>query len=459
MKRILLVFPPYTREALSYYPPLGLGYIASYILSKNPELEVKILDFTIEKFSVERWKKELQNFDPEIVGISVLTFNFPLGAFIARLTKKLNPRILTVMGGAHATAVPEDCLEYCDIAVRGEGEATFWDIVQEKELKSIQGISYRSGGKVNHNEKRERIKTLDDLPFPAHFLFKTKNYECFPSWGVMGSRGCPYNCIFCSSPNRWNRIIRFRSVRNIVDEIEYLHKNFNIRAITFFDDTINITQRRALEICDEIVRRGLHKKMSFTCQMKANRQLVSLELFKKMKEANFVQVEFGIESGSQKVLDSIRKSLTVSEAKQAVDLARKARIHVVKGFFMIGNWDETISDVLKTWQFVLSVKAWPTFSICTPFPGTVLYQMLKDGNYLPQDLDLSKFNQTTPITRTNKMSKTCVFLLYACSVGFLQLPLAVSRGHSFKHTISKIMTNIWDKTVNKDARAAREIWK
>jgi anaerobic magnesium-protoporphyrin IX monomethyl ester cyclase len=442
----LLIFPPYNREALSYYPPLGLGYIASYILAKNPELKVKILDFTIERFSVERWKTELENFAPDVVGISVLTLNFPLGASIAKLTKKVNPRITTVMGGAHATAMPDACLNYCDIVVRGEGEATFWDIVTEKELKFIKGISYQRDGRVIHNEERERIKTLDDLPFPAHSLFKIKNYECYPSWGIMSSRGCPYNCIFCSSPNRWNRIITFRSVNNIMNEIEYLNKNFNIRAVNFFDDTMNITQQRITEICNEIIKRGLNKKMRFTCQMKANKQCVSLELFKKMKEANFVQVEFGIESGSQRILNSIRKSLTVGEAKQAIGLARKAGIPVIKGFFIIGNRDEAISDVLKTWRFVLSAKVWPTFSICTPFPGTTLYKMLKEEGTLPQDLDLSRFNQVTPIARTSTMSNACVYLLHTCSVAFLQLPLSLSRGHSFKHTVSKIMNNIGIKS-------------
>jgi radical SAM superfamily enzyme YgiQ (UPF0313 family) len=115
----------------------------------------------------------------------------------------------------------------------------------------------------------------------------------------------------------WGRAIRFRSPKNIVDEAEYLHTEFNIRQIAFFDDTINIPQQRAFEICDEIIKRGLHKKMSFTCQMRANEQLTSLELFQRMKEANFVRVEFGIESGSQKVLNFIQKSLKVDEAKRA----------------------------------------------------------------------------------------------------------------------------------------------
>lgn len=437
---------------MSYYPPLGLGYIASYILSKNPELQIKILDFTIEKFSAEKWKKEIQEFNPEVVGISVLTLNFLSGALIAKFTKKLDSRILTVMGGVHATMMPEECLKYSDIVVRGEGEITFWEIVQDKELEVIKGISYSKHGKIIHNKDRERIQNLDDLPFPAHHLFKVRNYKCFPSWGIMGSRGCPFNCIFCSSPKMWGRVIRFRSPKNIVDEIEYLHSKFGIQNITFFDDALNISPQRAFKICDEIIKRGLHKRMSFTCQMRANKQLVTLELLKKMKEANFIQVEFGIESGSQKVLNSIKKSLTLDEVRRAVALARKAGISSVKGFYMIGNWDETIWDVLRTWRFTLSVKAWPAFSISTPFPGTALYQMLSERGLVDKGLDWGKFNQATPIARTNKMSKTRISLLYALSIAFLELPLAFSRGRNVKHIISRIIDYASDKIRVKQER-------
>jgi radical SAM superfamily enzyme YgiQ (UPF0313 family) len=450
--KILLIFPPYSREALSYYPPLGLGYIASYILAKSPELTVKLLDFTIETFSVERWRMELENFDPDIVGISVLALNYSSGALMATLAKKANPRTITVMGGAHATAMPDDCLKYCDIVVRGEGEATFWEVVTENELQFIKGISYKYDGRVIHNEERERIETLDDLPFPSHSLFKMKNYECYPSWGIISARGCPYSCIFCSSPNRWMRIIKFRTINNIVNEIEYLNRNFGIQSITFFDDTINITQQRITEICAEIIKRGLNIKMQFTCQMKANKQLVSFDLFKKMKEANFVQIEFGIESASQKVLDAIRKSLTVDEAKQAISLARKAGIPVVKGFFIIGNRNETILDVLMTWKFIISSEVYPTFSICTPFPGTTLYEMLEEEGTLPRDLNLSRFNQLTPIARTSQMSNGCVFLLYICSVAFLQIPLSLSRGRNFRHILSKIINNLLVKMMKKNAK-------
>jgi len=425
--RVLLVFPPYLREAISDFPPIGLSYIVSYITGKDPQIKVRIVDFTIQKFSVRQWKKELQDFKPDIVGISTLTLNYPGAVFIAQLTKEFDQNILVVMGGVHATMQTEECLDYCDIVVRGEGELTFYEIIQDHELDTIRGISYWRNGKIVHNKWRERITDLDDLPFPAHHLFKMKKYRGFPAWGIIGSRGCPYNCIFCNSPQMWGRVVRYRSAKNIVDEIQYLYDKFGIQSTVFFDDNLNIPQQRAIEICDEIIGRNLHKRMSFVCQMRANRQFVSTKLFKKMKEANFIRVEFGIESGSEKVLKSIRKSITLDEARRAVRMAQQAGIRKLRVFFMLGNWDESIWDALKTWQFILSNDLEPSFSICMPLPGTEFYHRLRESGYISNDPNWSGFNQLTPIARTNKMSKSVILFIFLLSA-LLRLIIAFTRG-------------------------------
>jgi len=441
--KVLLVFPPFAREAAFDNPPIGIAYIASYLLKKCPQLDLRLIDYTLGEFSPELYKKELRDFSPEIVGISVLTLNYPDGKLLAELTKDVNPAILTVMGGVHASLRTEECLEHCDIVVRGEGEETFNEIVQDKELGVIMGISYRKDGKIIHNEAREQIKNLDFLPFPAHHLLKMDNYKSSLGWGIMGSRGCPYKCIFCSSPEMWGSI-RTRSTQNIVDEIEFLNNKFGSQRINFFDDTLNIPQKRAIEFCDEIIRRGLHKKMSFSCQMRVNRQFVSPELFQKMKEANFVRVDFGIESGSERVLKSIRKSLTLDEARQAAKMARKAGINRVFGYFIVGNWGETIWDVFKTWRFILSADIEPAFSICTPFPATEFYQRMKENGYIGDEPDWANFNAATPIARTDKMSKQSIFVVYVLSI-FLQLAFAFVRGGKPRHTMSRMITYTVDK--------------
>lgn len=436
--RILLVFPPYTREALSDYQPIGISYIASYILNKCPQLDIRLIDFTVEKFSIEGWRQELRDFKPEVVGISVLTLNYLGGRFLAQLTRDFDPTILTVMGGVHATMKLEECLNYCDIVVRGEGEEAFYEIIQGNEWESIKGISYCKDTEIVHNEQRKRIENLDDLPFPAHHLFKMGKYKAFPAWGIMGSRGCPYNCIFCCSPQMWGRIVRFRSPVNIINEVEYLHQEFGVQHITFFDDTINIPRQRAIQICNEIIKRNLHKKMSFECMVRANRQLTSPQLFQKLEAANFTNVGLGIESGSKRILKSIEKSLTPDEARETIKMAQRSNINRLKGFYMVGNWDETIRDVFRTWRFVLSNNIQPAFSICTPFPGTSFYHLLKDQGYMVNDPDWTNLNQATPIVRTNRMSRFSIFTVFVLSI-LLQFALSFTRGRNAKHTALRMI--------------------
>lgn len=452
--KVLLVSPSYSKpysyskEPEADHAPLGIGYIAAYLLQQNPQIEVKVLDFAVDKFSPEQWRQELRDFAPEVVGISVLTLGYSQGMHLARLTKEFSPNTLTVAGGPHATAKPEQCLRYCDFVVRGEGEQTLYEIIQGHELEAIKGISYWKNGEIVHNKPRERIQELDNLPFPAHHLFNMQGYRVFPGWEIIGSRGCPYNCIFCGSPQMWGQIIKFRSPQNMVDEIECLHREFGARHIVFQDDTVNIPQQRAFEICNEIIKRGLHKKVSFESQVRANRACVSLELFQKMKEANFVDISFGVESGSDKVLRALQKSLTVDETRQAIRMARQAGIDTVTGFCMVGNWGETIWDVAKTWYFVFSNKISIKPTICTALPGTELESMLRQHGYMTDEINCDNFSLVTPIARTNKMPKWCISLVYYLTVLFVHLPSSLLWGKKTKtrNLLLHIVVYAWGRS-------------
>ena len=428
---------------MSAYQPIGISCVASYILDKIPGLEVRLLDFTVEKFSPGLYRKQLQDFRPGIVGISIITLNSAGGRQIAELTREYDPAILTVVGGVHATMRPEECLSYGDIAVRGEGEETFYEIVQGKELGSIKGISYQKEGNIIHNAPRERIENLDNLPFAAHHLFQMERYKAFPAWGIMASRGCPFDCIFCCSPKMWGRIVKFRSSSSVVNEMEYLHREFGVKHINFFDDAINVSQPWLIDVCEEIVRRGLHKEMSFSGMLRADKKLVSPELLQKLGETNFISVGLGIESGSAGILKSINKLLTLDDARNAIKMIRNSDIKRLKGFFMVGNWDETMGDIFNTWRFVLSNNIQPAFSICTPFPGTRFYDLLKERGYMVNDPDWSNFNQYTPIVRTNKMSKSGIFALFCFSI-LLQLVFSFTRGRNAGHTALKIVYHSLD---------------
>ena len=442
--KIMLVWPSSARQNLPNWPPLGISYLASYIASRDSELQVKLIDYDITPFSEDIWRYELSIYQPDIVGISILMLNAPNGMQLARMTKQENPDIITVLGGGHASIFPHECLQYSDIAVIGEGEKTFLEIIHGCDLAAINGISYVRDGQLIDNPPRERISNLDELPFPLLDSFNMERYlegglksgSAIGSGGVLragtvlGSRGCPYGCTFCASQKFWGRAIKFRSVKNIVDEIEYLQAKYRLDKVNFQDDTINIPQSRAVEICDEIIKRGLNKKLQFYSLMRANTNFVSPELFKKMKEANFVQVSLGIESASPKVLKAMQKDLSPVEAHNAIKMARKAKIPSVTGNFMVGNWDESLLDVLKTWYFVLVNNIEPLFWICTPYPGTEFYRRLVSAGYLAGGYSwLTKFKSGayTSVSRTNKMSKTSISILYFDSV-LLQLVMMLFRG-------------------------------
>lgn len=434
-KRVLFVWPS-ARPQQAVWPPFGISYVASYLAAHEPEVSIKVVDFGMEQFSPERWRQELRLYEPDIVGISILMLNAANGMELARLTKEVNPGITTVLGGVNASIYPHKCLKSCDIVVRGEGEETFHEIVQGHDLETIKGISYVKDGEVFDTPYRGRLENLDSLPFPLISLFDMERYlgQGFRVGSVLGSRGCPYGCTFCASQHFWSRIIKFRSAENIVDEIEFLHGRYRLDRMGFGDDAFNIYQKRGFEICDEIIKRGLQKKLQFITLARANRKTVSPELFQRMKEANFTEVSLGIESASPRVLKAMKKNLMPEEASQTIRMARKAGISSVVGNFMVGNWDETIGDVLKTWRFVLSHNVEPLFWICTPYPGTEFSLRLTESGYLDSEGSwLANFRPGVyaAVTRTNKMTKISITIVYFISV-FLQIMLLFFRARKYK---------------------------
>ena len=395
------------------YPPLGCFYLSSF-LSKRNGVETKIVDFNIEDFSYERLSNIILNFVPDVIGISITTVLSANGFRIARYLKKEYPSTLVIMGGTHATMLPEDCLEVCDVVVRGEGEITLSEIMSGNDIRRINGVSYKVGERIVHNPKREFISNLDSLPFPKYELSELKKYASYPEVGVMSSRGCPFNCTFCYSSCMWERKLRVRTPENIVDEIEYLRNEYGAKGIFFHDDTLNIPPERGIKICDEIVKRRLNKDMFFDCQLRVNRQFVSEELFRRLKQANFRKVFFGVESGSPKVLKALNKGITVSEVKRAVRISQVAGLETY-GFFMVGNWNEGWLDVLETWKLIFETDIRALFGVNTPFPKTVFYETLEKNGYMPDKINWSMATTFLPLVRTDKMSRAEIFLAHKLS--------------------------------------------
>jgi len=230
---------------------------------------------------------------------------------------------------------------------------------------------------------------------PIEKYFKNQIGYLRRELGMMTSRGCPFKCSFCSNPV-WNHIVRMRSPINVVDEMEYLYKKYRVQGIFFFDDTFNLQPKWVDELCDEIIKRGLHKKLVWRAVCRVNKNLVSLDLFSKMKEAGCWMLSFGVESGNQYVLDINKKGITLDEARNAVQTAKKIGLKT-GAFFMIGNIGENTDTINDTINFAIELQPhFCQFNIATPYPGSELFNIvMKDKDI--KEIDWSVYNQRTPI--------------------------------------------------------------
>jgi len=313
----------------------------------------------------------------------------------AKLTKEFNPNILTVIGGPLISSDGERIIknQYMDVAVQGEGEITFLELIKsfEEEIgfRDIKGAIYKEGNKVIKNPPRELIQDLDSLPFPARHLldmewYSKKNSMIRGCWmrttSLMGARGCPFKCIFCASPKTLGNSVRLRSPDNVLDEIEELISKYKIEAIKATEDVFTHDIKWVNEFCDKIIERKLDIK--WDCQSRVNASAINLETLKKMRKAGCIQVEFGVESGSQKVLNTIKKGVVIEQTIEAFDLCREAGIRSMANF-IIGHPYETYEDIEKTKQLARRIKAdYPEFFISTPLPGTEMYEMAEKNGWL-----------------------------------------------------------------------------
>lgn len=438
-KRLLLIYPPFTTPALVEFAPIGICQLAAYVRQELPDTAIRILDYTNTHYSEAAYRTILREFEPDLVGISIITLNAPGGFMLSKLTRKALPHVPIIMGGVHSMHKPWECFEHgATYLSRGDGEPLLVEAMRDGFSSKIRGLAW-----VNHHATityaSPRPQTLDitTLPFPAYDLVDMESYPRWPTWEIIGSRGCPYRCSFCTNHGMWDGKIRFRTPRNIVDEIEHLHTEYGATGIQFQDDTINVPQQRALDICNEIVRRGLHEHMEFSGSMRVNTQLVSPELFAQLKHAGFVYLGFGVESGSQRVLDIMHKDLTPGEVRAAVHMARGAGIKRVMGYLMIGNWGEGVRDVLRTWWLVLTTNMETAFSVCTAFPGTEYRRLMVGAGYLPEEQDWEHFNITSVTSRTDKLSVRQIYVLYAGSI-LLQLVASMFRHGQTRRTLQKL---------------------
>ncbi len=389
--KVMLINPPTISEIKSVLGvngvPLGLAYLASVV--RNEGHEVRLLDASAENMNLESVRAKIKEFYPDIVGITATTPAFYDACDVARVSKEVNEDIVTVIGGPHVTFLPRYTLKKCsylDAVVRGEGEVTFKEILVAlnrshgdlNALNGILGVTYRNkDGKIIQNPSRPLIPNIDDLPIPSFDLINWDEYRYGRvRYGVvMTSRGCPFNCVFCSSSLQFGKRWRGYSVDRVIRELKILHDDFNIREIEFLDDTFTLNRKRAQQISDEIVKEGLD--LSWSASSRVN--TIDKKTAEKMKRAGAHTIYFGIESGTQKVLDFIGKGITLEQAVRAVNMAVEVGLNIL-GSFIIGFPIERREDIDETVKFAKKLNiTYAQFTIATPYPGTRLwYYALKN---------------------------------------------------------------------------------
>lgn len=388
--RILLINPPRFNEVLAdnpafieeergFNPPLGLLYLAGY-LKKYSRHQVFALDAQVEKLDYnQEFKRRIKQINPDLVGITAMTFTLIDVLKTINLIKEVNPRITIVLGGPHVHLFPEETINLKDVdfVIKGEGEISFFNLLEALEgrgdLAKINGLVYQKEGEIINNPVADLIENLDELPFPDRQILPIKKYSSILAGNrivttMFTSRGCPFQCAFCDRPHLGKRF-RARSAQNVVDEMENC-LNLGIKEILIYDDTFTVSRQRTIDICDEIVKRGL----KFIWDIRARIDTVDEEVLRKLKQAGCERIHFGVESGTEKILKVLNKGICLEQVEKTFKWAKKIGIETL-GYFMLGAPTETREDIEQTIKFAKKIKPdYVHITILTPYPGTVIYQ-------------------------------------------------------------------------------------
>lgn len=382
MMKITLINP--TQTGVYSQPPLGLALIAAVL--EREGYQVTVVEANAFKLRPEDVVQQVNEAD--IVGLTAMTPTINSAIAIAKQLKKAHPNLSIVLGGAHATLLPEETMAAVpeiDIIVRGEAEQTIIDLLpalgNRDSLGNIPGITYRNDDEIVNNPSVSQYTNLDSLPFLAYHLLPWKTYKPHPPHGralpfaaIITSRGCPYRCSYCSKPVFGSKF-RGQSPERVVDEVAYLQKQFGIKEFAFYDDVFTLDKKRAYAIADEIIKRDL--KIHWTCETRVN--LVDRDLLHHIKQAGCYSIAYGIESGSEEILNTLDKDISLKQIEEAARISREVGLQTI-GYFMIGSPGESPETIKQTIQFAKKLKLdFAQFSVTTPFPGTKLYSLYSDG--------------------------------------------------------------------------------
>jgi len=409
--KVILVIPPQYEGMLKkdeWFPQMGIASIASVLESKG--MEVNVIDAIINNYTIKETLNGILCRDPDAIGITATTLNRFSAIELCNAIKKQKKKCLTFVGGVHFTPTAKNALEVAkgiDVVVRGEGEETVLEMLNcyfnKNDFKNVLGITYRNEeGKVIENKNRPLIKDLNSLPLPAYHLFPLSKYQSFIAGsnererviGAASTRGCPYNCIFCACGSFWQGSFRRKDPKIFVDEVQYLYNKYGIKAFRFVDDTFILIKSHVTEICKEILKRRL--KIRWFASARVNG--VDKEILLLMKKAGCISIGYGIESGSQRVLDTIGKQITLSQIRNAVKLSMDLGFFV-KTYFMASFPGETLEDFKQTLNLIEEFKKYggnmvvPSIGITQIYPGTEIERIAHEESLVPRNFSWNTYQE------------------------------------------------------------------
>lgn len=433
IKKVLLINPPFvyfpgiaSRITNYFRIPLGLCYLASYIREKH-NLQVEIIDASALGWNLKEIGEKIIGFNPDLIGISVATPNVSISCELISLAKRIRKEIPVVVGGPHVSAIPTDLLHIADIAVIGEGEETFSELIhcliQGTPVSAINGIAFRRNGDITITPKRKLIDNLDLIPFPALDLLDISKYKHIYPYknnnnkvaSIITSRGCPYDCYFCGNNYLWGGRVRYRSIANVINEIEYFKIKLDVSLFWLEDDLFG-TEPRIKEFCHRLIELNLN--IRWLCHMRCNG--ISDEALFIMKKAGCLEIQIGVESGNDAVLREANKHLTVAEIRAFFKKIHSIGINTW-ATFIFGLYGENMKTINESIKLAKEIDpTYATFIHLLPFPGTRIYKDYSERGYI-RTYNWSKYSwHSLPVFETEylkyhdliKLKKRAYILFY-----------------------------------------------
>jgi radical SAM superfamily enzyme YgiQ (UPF0313 family) len=407
IQRVALVNPNFITKSITdkfTIPALGLESLAANILDI---VAVKIINAKVRNLNPKDIMKEVNEFRPDVVGISccfTIGINFALK--IAKESKKQG--YSTVLGGWHPSFVSSEVLKhpFVDVIVRGEGEITFRELIKNRNLEEIKGISYKDNGNIINNPDRPLIKDLNKLPLPARKLRNRKSYfQIFqmPIDVIETSRGCPFKCTFCNIHLFYRGTYRTKSIERVIQELKIISSQKKGQNVLIVDDNFTANMKRVEKICDLIIREGI--KLDLICQSRIDVIKNNPNVIKKMSKAGFWLFFLGIESFNQKSLNDLQKKISFRDIVEAINILHDNDIVIIGSLLVGSNFDEEEKDTDVMIKIVRKLGIdFPIYSVMTPLPGTKFRDELIEKDYLLSH-NWGDYNFTTAVNRLNKLSK------------------------------------------------------